>query len=106
MASEQVRGHLAIAAAYSIFGLNVVLCKDIANSAVVSPYVLFTLRAIGASALFWLVSIFSSGRTVALRYPRSYIQLWQTRGTRALPVSYPTPCSSRQRATPPDAARP
>ena len=58
MASEQLRGHLAIAAAYSIFGLNVVLCKDIANSAVVSPYVLFTLRAIGASALFWLVSIF------------------------------------------------
>lgn len=58
MASEQLRGHLAIAAAYSIFGLNVVLCKDIANSEAVSPYVLFTFRAIGASALFWLVSIF------------------------------------------------
>lgn len=49
MASEQVRGHLAIAAAYSIFGLNVVLCKDIANSAVVSPYLLFTLRAIDSA---------------------------------------------------------
>ena len=49
---------MAIAAAYSIFGLNVVLCKDIANSEAVSPYVLFTFRAIGASALFWLVSIF------------------------------------------------
>ena len=58
MASEQLRGHLTIAAAYSIFGLNVVLCKDIANSEAVSPYVLFTFRAIGASALFWLVSIF------------------------------------------------
>lgn len=58
MASEQVRGHLAIAAAYTIFGLNVVLCKDIANSEAVSPYALFTFRAIGASALFWLVSIF------------------------------------------------
>jgi len=58
MASEQLRGHLAIAAAYSIFGLNVVLCKDIANSEAVTPYVLFTFRAIGASALFWLVSIF------------------------------------------------
>lgn len=58
MASEQLRGHLAIAAAYSIFGLNVVLCKDIANSEAVSPYVLFTFRAIGASVLFWLVSIF------------------------------------------------
>ena len=60
MASEQLRGHLAIAAAYSIFGLNVVLCKDIANSEAVSPYVLFTFRAIGASALFWLVSIFQT----------------------------------------------
>lgn len=64
MASEQLRGHLAIAAAYSIFGLNVVLCKDIANSEAVSPYVLFTFRAIGASALFWLVSIFQAEENV------------------------------------------
>ena len=56
--SDQLRGHLSIAAAYTIFGLNVVLCKDIANSAAVPPHVLFTLRAIGASALFWLVSLF------------------------------------------------
>ena len=32
-------------------------CKDIANSQTVSPYVLFTLRAIGASVLFWLLSM-------------------------------------------------
>ena len=57
-ASEQLKGHLAIAAAYTIFGLNVVLCKDIANSQAVSPYTLFTFRAIGASALFWLLSLF------------------------------------------------
>ena len=43
---------------YTIFGLNLVFCKDIANSQTVSPYVLFTLRAIGASALFWLLSLF------------------------------------------------
>ena len=58
MASDQLRGHLSIAAAYTIFGLNVVLCKDIANSKAVSPLVLFTFRAIGASALFWLLSLF------------------------------------------------
>ena len=58
MASEQLKGHLAIAAAYTIFGLNVVLCKDIANSEAVAPPVLFTFRAIGASALFWLLSLF------------------------------------------------
>lgn len=57
MASDQLKGHLAIAAAYTIFGLNVVLCKDIANSQAVAPYVLFTFRAIGASALFWLLSL-------------------------------------------------
>ena len=63
-ASEELRGHLSIAAAYTIFGLNVVLCKDIANSQAVSPYVLFTLRAIGASALFWLVSFFQPAEKV------------------------------------------
>ena len=56
--NDQLKGHLSIAAAYTIFGLNLVFCKDIANSGAVSPYVLFTLRAIGASALFWLLSLF------------------------------------------------
>ena len=56
MASEQLRGHLSIAAAYVIFGLNVVICKDIANSQAVTPFVLFTFRALGASLLFWLLS--------------------------------------------------
>lgn len=55
---HELRGHLSVAAAYTIFGLNVVLCKDIANSEAVAPHVLFTLRAVGASALFWLVSLF------------------------------------------------
>ena len=58
MDTDKLKGHLAIGAAYTIFGLNLVFCKDIANSGVVSPYVLFTLRAIGASALFWLLSLF------------------------------------------------
>ena len=35
-----------------------VLCKDIANSATVSPLILFSFRAIGAGALFWIVSLF------------------------------------------------
>ena len=57
--NDQLKGHLSIAAAYTIFGLNLVFCKDIANSGAVSPYVLFTLRAIGTSALFWLLSLFT-----------------------------------------------
>ncbi len=55
---DKLKGHLSIAAAYTIFGLNLVFCKDIANSGTVSPYTLFTLRAIGASILFWILSFF------------------------------------------------
>ena len=58
MASDALKGHLSIAGAYLIFGLNVVLCKDIANAQAVAPIVLFALRALGASALFWLGSLF------------------------------------------------
>ena len=58
MASDALKGHLSIAGAYLIFGLNVVLCKDIANAQAVAPIVLFTLRALGASVLFWLGSLF------------------------------------------------
>lgn len=58
MLNDKLKGHLAIGAAYTIFGLNLVFCKDIANSESISPYVLFTLRAIGASALFWFLSAF------------------------------------------------
>lgn len=65
VASDELRGHFSIAAAYTIFGLNVVLCKDIANSEAVSPYVLFTFRAIGASALFWLLSLVTPREKVA-----------------------------------------
>lgn len=58
MANEKLAGHLAVAGAYIIFGLNVVCCKDIANSALVSPIVLFTFRALGAAVLFWVLSLF------------------------------------------------
>ena len=71
MASDQLKGHLSIAAAYTIFGLNVVLCKDIANSQAVNPFVLFTLRAIGATAMFWLLSLFTPKEKV----PKG--DLWQ-----------------------------
>ncbi len=68
---DQLKGHLSIAAAYTIFGLNLVFCKDIANSGTVSPYVLFTLRAIGACALFWLLALLMPKEKVDRRdYPK------------------------------------
>lgn len=60
-------GHLAAAGAYLIFGFNIVFNKDIANAGVVSPMVMFTLRALGASALFWLLSLFLPKEKVSAR---------------------------------------
>ena len=58
MNKSKIEGHLAAAGAYIIFGFNIIFCKDIASSHTVSPIVLFTLRALGASALFWAFSLF------------------------------------------------
>jgi len=58
MAQDKFIGHLAAGGAYAIFGLNIVFCKDIANANLIPPIVLFTLRAIGASILFWTISLF------------------------------------------------
>ena len=44
--------------AYAIFGLNIVFCKDIANQGELSPIFLFTLRALCAGALFWILGLF------------------------------------------------
>ena len=64
---KQLIGNLAAAGAYTIFGLNIVFCKDIANSAVIGPLPLFTLRAIGASSLFWIISLIRPYEKVDLR---------------------------------------
>ena len=51
-------GHIACFTAYLIFGLNIIVCKDLTSSNAISPLALFTLRSLGAGALFWLVSLF------------------------------------------------
>ena len=65
MKYDQLAGHLAVAGAYTIFGLNIVFTKDIANAEAVSPMLLFTFRAIGACTLFWLLSLFLPKEPVA-----------------------------------------
>ena len=52
-------GHLAAAGAYVIFGINVVVCRDIAIEGHIEPFVLFSMRALIAGGLFWLLSLFS-----------------------------------------------
>ncbi len=51
-------GHLACFIAYSIFGINIIVCKDLTSSHLISPMALFCLRSIGAGLLFWLISLF------------------------------------------------
>ena len=51
-------GHLACLVAYAIFGINIIICKDLTSSHLISPIALFTLRSIGAGVLFWILSLF------------------------------------------------
>lgn len=56
--NSKLFGHIAVFIAYTIFGFNIIICKDLSNSSLISPIGLFNLRAIGATILFWLISIF------------------------------------------------
>ena len=55
---EKTVGHLACFIAYAIFGINIIVCKDLTSSQLISPIALFCLRSIGAGILFWLASCF------------------------------------------------
>lgn len=55
---NSIFGHIACFTAYLIFGLNIVVCKDLTSSGAISPLALFTLRSLGAGVLFWLISLF------------------------------------------------
>ena len=55
---QQASGHAACFLAYAIFGLNIVICKDLTGSHTFSPLALFSIRSVCACLLFWLVSLF------------------------------------------------
>ena len=56
--NSRLIGHIACFVAYSIFGFNIIVCKDLLNLSLISPLGLFCFRAVGASMLFWIVSLF------------------------------------------------
>ncbi len=66
-AKESVVGHLACFVAYAIFGLNIIVCKDLTSSDTISPLALFCLRSIGAGLIFWLISLFLPNEKVERR---------------------------------------
>lgn len=51
-------GHIACFTAYAIFGINIIICKDLTRGHLISPLALFCLRSLGAGALFWILSMF------------------------------------------------
>lgn len=53
-------GNLACFTAYAIFGFNIISCKHIAIDGNITPMALFSLRAFGATVLFWLCSLFTA----------------------------------------------
>ena len=61
---EKTIGHLACFIAYAIFGINIIVCKDLTSSRLISPIALFGLRSLGAGLLFWLISFFYRKRKV------------------------------------------
>ena len=65
--NSKLIGHLACATAYTIFGLNIVFCKDIANAVTVSPEALFGMRMAVATAAFWLMSLFVKKEKVPVK---------------------------------------
>ena len=64
---NSIFGHIACFTAYLIFGLNIVVCKDLTSSGAISPLALFTLRSLGAGTLFWLISLFMPKERVERR---------------------------------------
>lgn len=70
---DDIKGHLACFTAYVIFGLNIIVTKDIMAPAIISPLALFSLRSMGAGALFWLVSLMQPREKVA---PADYLRIF------------------------------
>lgn len=55
---KALSGHLSCFAAYAIFGVNIIVCKDLTSGHLISPIAIFTLRSLGAGLMFWILSFF------------------------------------------------
>ena len=56
--NSSITGHIAGFVAYTIFGFNIIVCKDLTSGGLIPPLGIFTLRSLGAGALFWIISLF------------------------------------------------
>ncbi len=70
---SKLTGHLACFTAYAIFGINIIVCKDLTGGHLISPIALFTLRSLGAGLLFWILSLFMPAEKVE---PRDFLKIF------------------------------
>lgn len=89
-------GHLACFIPYTIFGFNIVICKDLSNLNLISPLGLFCIRALGATALFWAISFFMPKEKVDKRdlpkiFIASMLGLYITQITFLVAITITTP---------------
>ena len=74
MNKQSMAGHLACFVAYAIFGLNIIVCKDLTAGQLISPLAIFCLRSVGAGALFWIISLFTPREKVEKKdYVRIFV---------------------------------
>lgn len=97
---RQLIGHIACFTAYAIFGINIIICKDLTRGHLISPLALFCLRSLGAGALFWILSIFMPAEKVDRKdyikiFAASFLGYFMTQITFliAIPDVTPMDCS-------------
>lgn len=107
LGKDKILGNLACFTAYLIFGINIVTCKDLSSSHLLSPLALFCLRATGAGTLFWILSLFCPKEKVELKdYPKLFAAsfigffLVQASFLMAIPDVTPMTCSILSALTP------
>lgn len=100
LAQQKSIGHIACFIAYAIFGVNIIVCKDLTSSNTISPIALFCLRSIGAGAIFWLISCFMPSEKVEHKdylkiFAASVLGFFLTQITflMAIPLITPLDCS-------------
>lgn len=92
-------GHLSAFVAYLIFGINIIVNKDLSGSGI-SPLALFTIRSVGAGAMFWIISLFRPAEKVEKSdYPKILLAailgffICQVTFLYAIPIITPMDCS-------------
>ena len=97
---SQLIGHIACFTAYAIFGINIIICKDLTRGHLISPLALFCLRSLGAGALFWILSMFMPAEKVDRKdyikiFAASFLGYFMTQITFliAIPDVTPMDCS-------------